>query len=137
MSRRFQFSLWQLMLVMTGIAVGSAWIPRIFPYGSGSFTIFLAAALPLPSMFFVGRFFRGVTGFVTGIVVCLLPCFLLSVLCEVLVAATCQHWFGISLRDSRSMMIGILIGGPVGGAVTSFLAGAVGGIMAILYDELS
>lgn len=133
MSRRFQFSLWQLMLAMTAVAVGTAWIPRIFPYGSGRFTILLAAIVPLTAMFLVAHFFRGVAEFVTGVVLWSLPCLLLSIVCEAIVVDECGRWIGRSLI----VPFGIVVGGLAGGAISSFLAGATGGVIAMLHDELS
>ncbi|HVX12714.1 MAG TPA: hypothetical protein VHC22_16150 [Pirellulales bacterium] len=133
MTRPLQFSLWQLMLAMTVTAVGAAWIPRIFPYGSGRFTVFMAAAIPVSAMFLVAHFFRGVSGFSTGVVLGSLPCLFFSVMCEVTIINIWERSIGPSL----CVPLGIVLGGLIGGALTAFLAGAAGGIVAMLYDELS
>ena len=126
---RFQFSLLHLMLFMTAVAVGAAWLPTVWE--PLKWICMLTA--PIAGMCLPAHHFRGLDGFGRGVAFCGLFGYCGSMICAELVAQRTVPWLG----QDWGLPLGILVGGFLGGAITGFIAGAAGAVVAKVLDDLT
>jgi len=117
------------MVLMTAVAVGAAWLPKVWE----PVKLICFGTVPIAGMCLPSHFFRGVDGFRRGVVLCGIFCYCGSMMFATKGAQVAGSWLG---RD-WGIPLGILAGGFLGGVVTGFLAGVVGAFVARLLEDLT